>query len=50
MNFNFTEEQQEFRLVLRRFLEDKSPTTEVRRLMEPTKAATLKSGAKCVRI
>ena len=34
MNFNFTEEQQEFRLVLRRFLEDKSPTTEVRRLME----------------
>ncbi len=34
MNFSFSEEQQEFRLILRRFLEDKSPTTEVRRLME----------------
>jgi alkylation response protein AidB-like acyl-CoA dehydrogenase len=34
MKFNFTDEQQEFRSVLRRFLEDKSPTTEVRRLME----------------
>lgn len=34
MQFAFTEEQQEFRTVLRRFLEDKSPTTEVRRLME----------------
>ncbi|MBL4720585.1 MAG: acyl-CoA/acyl-ACP dehydrogenase [Alphaproteobacteria bacterium] len=34
MKFNFTEEQQEFRLVLRRFLSDHSPTTEVRRLME----------------
>lgn len=34
MNFSFTDEQQEFRLVLRRFLEDKSPTKEVRRLME----------------
>jgi alkylation response protein AidB-like acyl-CoA dehydrogenase len=34
MQFTFTEEQEEFRSVLRRFLEDKSPTTEVRRLME----------------
>ncbi|PPR60320.1 MAG: Acyl-CoA dehydrogenase [Alphaproteobacteria bacterium MarineAlpha4_Bin2] len=34
MKFNFTDEQEEFRSVLRRFLEDKSPTTEVRRLME----------------
>jgi alkylation response protein AidB-like acyl-CoA dehydrogenase len=34
MKFNFTDEQQEFRSVLRRFLEDKSPTTDVRRLME----------------
>ena len=32
--FNFTEEQEEFRDVLRRIMEDKSPTTEVRRLME----------------
>lgn len=34
MKFSFTDEQAEFRSVLRRFLEDKSPTTEVRRLME----------------
>lgn len=34
MKFSFTDEQAEFRNVLRRFLEDKSPTTEVRRLME----------------
>ena len=34
MKFSFTDEQQEFRSVLRRFLEDKSPATEVRRLME----------------
>ena len=34
MKFSFTDEQHEFRSVLRRFLEDKSPTTEVRRLME----------------
>lgn len=33
MQFTFTEEQQEFRTILRRFLDDKSPTTEVRRLM-----------------
>ena len=37
MKFSFTDEQQEFRSVLRRFLEDKSPTTEVRRLMETEK-------------
>jgi len=33
MRFSFTDEQQEFRSVVRRFLEDKSPTTAVRRLM-----------------
>ena len=34
MSFSFSDEQEEFRSVLRRFLENKSPTTEVRRLME----------------
>ncbi|MEJ0015614.1 MAG: acyl-CoA dehydrogenase family protein [Acetobacteraceae bacterium] len=34
MQFSFTAEQEEFRSVLRRFLEEKSPTTTVRRLME----------------
>jgi len=34
MQFSFTHEQEEFRTVLRRFLEQKSPTTEVRRLMQ----------------
>lgn len=34
MKFGFTEEQDEFRTVLRRFMEEKSPTTEVRRLMQ----------------
>jgi alkylation response protein AidB-like acyl-CoA dehydrogenase len=34
MQFSFTSEQEEFRSVLRRFLEEKSPTTTVRRLME----------------
>lgn len=34
MRYSFTDEQTEFRSVLRRFLEDKSPSTEVRRLME----------------
>jgi len=34
MKFSFSDEQQEFRSVVRRFLEDKSPTTAVRRLME----------------
>ncbi|MBU2533735.1 MAG: acyl-CoA dehydrogenase family protein, partial [Alphaproteobacteria bacterium] len=34
MKFSFTDEQVEFRSMLRRFLEVKSPTTEVRRLME----------------
>ena len=33
MQFSFTDEQEEFRSVLRRFLEEKSPTTTVRRLM-----------------
>jgi len=34
MQFSFTSEQQEFRSVLRRFFEETSPTTAVRRLME----------------
>ena len=33
MKFSFSDEQAEFRTMLRRFLENKSPTTEVRRLM-----------------
>jgi alkylation response protein AidB-like acyl-CoA dehydrogenase len=34
MNFAFTDEQEELRRMMRRFLEDKSPSAEVRRLME----------------
>jgi alkylation response protein AidB-like acyl-CoA dehydrogenase len=34
MRFSFSHEQLEFRSIVRRFLEDRSPTTEVRRLME----------------
>ncbi|HEV7888168.1 MAG TPA: acyl-CoA dehydrogenase family protein [Acidimicrobiales bacterium] len=34
MNFAFSEEQEELRKSVRRFLEDKSPSAEVRRLME----------------
>jgi alkylation response protein AidB-like acyl-CoA dehydrogenase len=34
VNFAFSEEQEELRKAVRRFLEDKSPETEVRRLME----------------
>jgi alkylation response protein AidB-like acyl-CoA dehydrogenase len=34
MKFSFTDEQREFRTVVRRFLEDRSPTTAVRRQME----------------
>lgn len=34
MKFSFTEEQTEFRSVIRRFLEAKSPTTAVRKTME----------------
>ncbi len=34
MNFGFSEEQEELRRAMRRFLEEKSPTTEVRQLME----------------
>ncbi|MBE3603164.1 acyl-CoA/acyl-ACP dehydrogenase [bacterium] len=33
MQFAFTDEQEQFRTALRRFLNDRSPTTEVRRLM-----------------
>ncbi len=34
MNFAFSEEQEEFRRAIRRFLADRSPSSEVRRLME----------------
>lgn len=34
MNFAFSEEQDEFRRSIRRFLDDRSPISEVRRLME----------------
>ncbi len=34
MQFTFTDEQEEFRLIVRRFMDDKSPTTEVRKLMD----------------
>src|SRR3981081_2682565 len=34
VNFAFSEEQEELRKSVRRFLEDKSPEVEVRRLME----------------
>ena len=34
MRFSFSDEQEEFRRVVRRFLEDRSPPGEVRRLME----------------
>jgi alkylation response protein AidB-like acyl-CoA dehydrogenase len=36
VNFAFSEEQEELRQTVRRFLEDKSPSSEVRRLMETT--------------
>ena len=36
MNFAFSEEQEELRRSVKRFLEDKSPVSEVRRLMETT--------------
>ncbi len=36
MNFAFSEEQEELRKTVRSFLEDKSPSAEVRRLMETT--------------
>jgi len=36
VNFGFSEEQEELRSAVRRFLEDKSPSTEVRRLMDTT--------------
>ena len=36
MNFAFSEEQEQLRDMVRRFLEAKSPSTEVRRLMDTT--------------
>ncbi len=37
VNFAFSEEQEELRSSVRKFLEDKSPSSEVRRLMETSK-------------
>ncbi len=37
MQYTFTDEQEEFRLIVRRFMEDKSPSTEVRELMATDK-------------
>ena len=34
MPFTFSDEQEEFRLIIRRFMDDKSPRTEVRQLMD----------------
>jgi alkylation response protein AidB-like acyl-CoA dehydrogenase len=34
MPFTFSDEQEEFRLIIRRFMDDKSPRTEVRKLMD----------------
>src|SRR3954469_10534994 len=36
MNFAFSEEQEELRRTVRQYLESKSPSSEVRRLMETT--------------
>jgi hypothetical protein len=45
MQFSFTSEQEEFRSVLRRFLEDKSPPAVVRRLMETRRVGSARAGA-----
>ncbi len=34
MQFTFSDEQEEFRLIVRRFMDDKSPRSEVRKLMD----------------
>ena len=34
MNFTFNDEQEELRRVVRRFFDERSPSTEVRRLMD----------------
>ena len=44
MNFAFSEEQEELRASVRRFLEDKSPETEVRIAFAPS-AIVEKKGA-----
>src|SRR3984957_7457789 len=38
IQFAFTDDQEQFRSAVRRFLNDKSPTTQVRRLMETPEA------------
>jgi hypothetical protein len=37
ISFAFTDEQEQFRAAIRRFLQEKSPPTEVRRLMDTAK-------------
>jgi alkylation response protein AidB-like acyl-CoA dehydrogenase len=46
MQFTFSDEQAEFRTILRRYLADKSPTPEVRRLMETSTGWERESWAK----
>ena len=46
MNFAFSEEQEELRSAVRRFLQEKSPSTEVRRLMETTDGFDLRCGTR----
>ena len=44
MIFTFTDEQTDLAAILRRFLQDKSPSAEVRRLMQPRPATTRRPG------
>ena len=49
MNFAFSDEQEELRTAVRRFLAEKSPETEVRRLMETTEGYDPAYGARPMR-
>jgi len=44
MNFGIQEEQKELRKMVKRFLEEKSPESEVRRLMATAEGTTRPSG------
>ncbi len=46
VNFAFSEEQEELRSAVRRFLAEKSPEPEVRRLMDTVRATTPECGAR----
>ena len=53
MNFAFNEEQDELRRMVTKFLQEKSPETEVRRLMATTEgydAAVWSQGRSCSQI